>query len=122
MTVVSARTAPVFDAGGATITGLASPSRGARDVAAWRVEFLADRPSPVHSLTSEETFVVLGGSVSAHFADHVETAGPGDVLIVPADVEFSLVAPDAPAEALCIMRVGGQAVTAEGTFTPPWPE
>jgi quercetin dioxygenase-like cupin family protein len=122
MPVVSVRTAPVFDAGGATITGLASPSRGASDVSAWRVAFTADRPSPVHSLTREETFVVLTGSVTARFADHVETAGPGDALIVPAGVEFSLVAPDVAAEALCIMPVGGQAVTADGTFTPPWAE
>jgi quercetin dioxygenase-like cupin family protein len=122
MPVVSSQSAPVFDAGGATITGLASPSRGARDVAAWRVRFRADHPSPLHSLTREETFVVLAGSVTAQFAEHEETAGPGDALIVPADVEFSLVAHDDAAEALCIMPVGGQAVTADGTFTPPWAE
>ena len=121
MTTVSAQSAPVFDAGGGTtITGLASPARGSRDVAAWRVRFAPGHPSPAHSLTREETFLVLSGSVSARFADHVETAGPGDALIVPAGVEFSLVAPDRPAEAICVMPVGGQAVTADGTFTPPW--
>lgn len=123
MSVVSSEQAPVFDAGGGTtIIGLASPSRGARDVAAWRVQFAPDTPSPTHSLTREETFVVLSGSVTARFDDHHETAGPGDALIVAAGTDFSLAAQDGPAEAICIMPVGGEAVTADGTFTPPWAE
>ena len=120
MPVISAHEAPVFDAGGTTITGLASPSRGASDVAAWREQFAAANPSPVHSLTREETFVVLSGAVTARFADREETAGAGGALIVPAGQEFSLIAADAPAEAVCILPVGGQAITADGTFTPPW--
>jgi len=123
MPTVSAQSAPVFEAGGGTtITGLASPSRGAQDVAVWRVRFAPDNPSPTHSLTREETFLVLSGALAARFDDHVETAGPGDVLIVPAGPDFSLVAVDGPAEAICAMPVGGQAVTTEGTFTPPWAE
>ena len=120
MPVLSSHDAPVFDAGGARITGLASPSRGANDVAAWRVEFVPDHPSPRHSLTREETFVVLAGVITARFDDHDETAESGDALIVPAGVEFSLVARDNAAEALCIMPVGGMAVTADGPFTPAW--
>jgi quercetin dioxygenase-like cupin family protein len=122
MPVVFADDAPVFDAGGATITGLASPTRGAREVAAWRVRFAPDAPSPTHALTREETFLVLTGSVTARFADHAETAGPGDALIVPAGTAFSLVAVGGPAEAIGVMPVGGQAVTAVGAFTPPWAE
>lgn len=123
MPTVSAHGAPVFEAGGGTtITGLAAPSRGAQDVAIWRVRFAADNPSPTHSLTREETFLVLSGAIAARFDDRVETAGPGDVLIVPAGTDFSLVATDGPAEAICAMPVGGQAVTADGAFTPPWDE
>jgi quercetin dioxygenase-like cupin family protein len=121
MPTVSASEAPVFEAGGGTtVTGLAAPSRGARDVALWRVRFVPDGASPTHSLTREETFLVLSGSLTARFADHLETAGPGDALIVPAGTEFSLVAGDGPAEAICAMPVGGQAVTTDGAFTPPW--
>jgi hypothetical protein len=32
------------------------------------------------------------------------------------------VATDGPAEVICAMPVGGQAVTADGAFTPPWAE
>lgn len=123
MPVMSSEKAPAFDAGGGTtIVGLTSPSRGARDVAAWRVHFAPDNPSPTHSLTREETFLVLSGSVTARFGDHIETAGQGDALIVRAGTDFSLAADDGPADAICIMPVGGEVVTADGTFTPPWAE
>jgi mannose-6-phosphate isomerase-like protein (cupin superfamily) len=122
MPVISMHDAPVFDTGGALITGLAAPSRGSRDVAAWRVAFVADRPSPAHSLTRDEVFVVLTGSVTARFAEHSETAGAGGALVVPAGVEFSLIAQHGPAEAICILPVGGQADTGSGAFTPPWAE
>jgi quercetin dioxygenase-like cupin family protein len=120
MPVITAQEAPVFEAGGNRITGLASPTRGATDIAAWRVEFAAGVASPPHALTREETFVVLSGALTARFADGAETATAGGALIVPADREFTLVAEDGPAQAICMLAVGGQAVTAEGTFTPPW--
>ena len=122
MTVINAIEAPSFDVGGATITGLASPSRGSADSAAWRVRFAPDQPSPLHSLSREEIFVVLEGELTACFADREETAGAGGALIVPAREEFTLVARSAPAEAVCIMTVGGQAVADGAAFTPPWAE
>jgi quercetin dioxygenase-like cupin family protein len=117
---VTAGDAPVFDAGGATITGLASPSRGARDSAAWRVRFHADQPSPPHVLSREEVFVVLDGAVTARFADREETATAGGALIVPADELFSLIARSAPAEAVCVLPVGGTATVGGEEITPPW--
>ena len=122
MTVVTAQQTPRFEAGATTIHGLTSPSRGARDVATWRVHFAAGDPSPEHSLTREETFLVLSGSLTARFAHQNETAHAGDALVIPAGEWFHLVAQDEPAEALCVMPVGGQAVTEEGTLTPPWAE
>jgi quercetin dioxygenase-like cupin family protein len=122
MAVIAAQEAPVFDTGNAVITGLASPSRGAADAAVWRVRLAPGQPSVLHSLTREETFVVLEGTVTARFAEHDESASAGGALIVPAGVEFSLLAEREPAEAVCVMVVGGQAVTDEGTFTPPWAE
>jgi quercetin dioxygenase-like cupin family protein len=122
MTVVLAEEAPVFDLGHTVITGLVSPSRGATDVAAWRLRFDAGSVSPAHSLTSEEVFVVLSGSLTARYDDRDETAAAGGALVVPPGRRFTLVAADGPAEAICVMAVGGQAVTDDGTFTPPWAE
>ena len=122
MPVIYADQAPVFDAGAIVIIGLVVPSRGAQDVCVWRVHFAPAERSPVHSLTREETFVVLTGRLTVRFDDHTETGGPGDVLIVPAGPSFTLVAEDGPAEALCVLPVGGQAVVDGAAFTPPWAE
>jgi quercetin dioxygenase-like cupin family protein len=122
MPIINAAEAPTFDAGGAIITGLASPSRGASETAAWRVRFQADQPSPLHTLDREEAFVVLDGAVTARFAEREETAEAGGALIVPAGEEFSLVAKAAPAHAVCILPVGGKATTGGASFTPPWAE
>jgi quercetin dioxygenase-like cupin family protein len=122
MGVITANDAPKFDTGGATITGLASPCRGSADTAAWRVRFLPDRPSPRHSLSREEIFIVLDGALTARFQNREETADAGGALIVPAGEEFDLVAVGGPAEAVCVMAVGGQATADGATFTPPWAE
>jgi quercetin dioxygenase-like cupin family protein len=122
MPVVTAQEAPLFEAGATTIRGLTSPSRGARDVSTWRITCAAGEASPVHSLTREETFLVLAGSLTAHFPEHAETAHAGDALIIPAGELFHLIAENGPAEAICVLPVGGQARTEQGIFTPPWAE
>lgn len=120
MPVVTAAEAPRFDTGGAIITGLAAPSRGASDTAAWTVELAADVPSPKHNLTHQEVFVVLEGAVTATFAEHEETAEAGGALIVPARTEFSLCSRGGPARAVCVFPVGARAIAEGAEFTPPW--
>jgi quercetin dioxygenase-like cupin family protein len=120
MPVITPEDAPTFEAPGATITGLASPSRGAADTAAWRVRFAPGHASPAHSLDREEVFVVLEGAVTARYADRAETAPAGGALIVPAGEEFSLIADDGPAEAVCTFPVGGTALLAGERIVPPW--
>ncbi len=120
MPVVTPDQAPTFEAPGATITGLASPSRGCADVAAWRVRFNAGHESPRHSLDREEVFVVLSGAVTARYADRSETAPAGGALIVAPGEEFSLVALDGPAEAVCMLPVGGTALLDGQRIVPPW--
>ena len=103
MPVIHAQDAPTFDVGNALITGLAAPSRGATDTAAWRVRLHAGAPSPRHALDREVT-VAAGGA-----------------LIVPAGQAFSLLARDGDAEAVCVLPVGGTAAVDGGEpFTPPW--
>ena len=122
MPTVVAAEAPVFELDNAVITGLASPSRGARDTAVWRVRFAPDAPSPAHTLTREEIFVVLEGALTARYAGREETAVAGDALIVPSGEEFSLVATGGPSQAICALPVGGMARIGEEAFTPPWAE
>jgi quercetin dioxygenase-like cupin family protein len=120
MPVIAPADAPIFDAPGATITGLASPSRGSADASAWRVRLDAEHPSPPHSLTHEEIFLVLEGSLTARYGDREETANAGGALIVKPGERFSLVAREAAVDAICVMAATGKAITEEATFTPPW--
>jgi mannose-6-phosphate isomerase-like protein (cupin superfamily) len=120
MPVITAHDAPRFDTGEALITGLASPSRGASETAAWRVRFHGQAPSPVHALDREEVFVVLEGALTARYGEAEETAHAGGALVVPAGVEFSLVPGEGGAEAVCMLPVGGQAILDGQRFTPPW--
>ena len=122
MPIITAAEAPVFELEGNVVTALAAPSRGAHDVSVWRLRLAADNPSVAHALTREETFVVLTGTVTARFDDHAESAAAGGALIVPAGRRFSLVAEGGPAEAVCVLPVGGQAVVDDAQFTPPWAE
>src|SRR3954451_8312318 len=120
MTVVSAADAPSFDVGNAIVTGLASPSRGAIDTAAWRIQFNPDAPSPKHALDREEVFIVLEGAVTACFADREETAEAGGALIVPPHEELSIVPKGAKPESVCMLPSGDKAQSEGSSFTPPW--
>jgi quercetin dioxygenase-like cupin family protein len=122
MPVIDSADAPVFDTGDATIIGLASPSRGSVDTAAWRVRFEPGQSTPPHALTREEIFVVLEGSITARYGDREETAAAGGALIVPPGQQFTLLATVDAAEAVCMMSAGGQAIIDGGAFTPPWAE
>jgi quercetin dioxygenase-like cupin family protein len=123
MPVITPQDAPTFETPGATITGLASPSRGATDIATWRITLDAGHESPKHSLVDrEEVFVVLSGAVTARYQDRDETANAGGALIVAPGEEFSLVALDGPAEAVCMLPVGGTALLGGQRIVPPWAE
>ena len=121
MPVLTPPATPTHDLGGARFTSLATPSRGATDTSVWKVEILPGTPATPHSLTREEVFVVLEGAASVRIADSESQAATGDAIVVPADAEFELANAGAgPLRLLCCLPVGGEAVTSEGRFTPPW--
>lgn len=106
----------------AQFTSLATPTRGSRETSVWRVRLEAGGAPVPHSVTREEIFVVLSGTVRVQWEDSAQNAKPGDVILVPPQVRFALAcANDQPAEMLCCLPVGGQACLPDGVaFTPPW--
>ena len=50
MPYIAAATAPVFRLDGVVFTGLAAPSRGARETSVWRVSLEPNSPGAEHSL------------------------------------------------------------------------
>jgi mannose-6-phosphate isomerase-like protein (cupin superfamily) len=122
MPVVPCPLAPTHELGGARFTSLATPSRGSSDTSVWRVEIAPGTPGTPHQVTREEVFVVLGGRAEVRLGDTVSSAGPGDAIVVPAGVRFTLSPEgDETLRALCCLPVGGQGKLADGEpFTPPW--
>ena len=121
MTVLTAPEHHTHDLGGTRFTSLATPSRGCAETSVWTVEIDPGVPATPHSLTREEVFVVLDGT-AAVVLDGVEgVAGRGDAIVVPPGVDFQIAnGGDTVLRLLCCLPVGGQAVTADGRFTPPW--
>jgi len=123
MPIIRKNEAPVFDLPGLAVQGLASPARGSRETCVWRIALAPGAPGVPHAVTREEVFIATSGIAVAVVAGARHELRAGDALIVPAGVEFALSNPsDCAFEAVVTLPVGGQAVTSEGTFTPPWAE
>ena len=122
MPVVPAPSVPTHELGEARFTSLATPSRGSTETSVWTVEIAPGSAGAPHRLTREEVFVVLAGRAEVSLGGVVSAAGPGDAIVVPTDVPFSLAAVgEEPLRAVCCLPVGGQAQLADGEpFTPPW--
>lgn len=122
MPIIKATAAPTFELHGAVFTGLASPTRGATETCVWRVTIAPGNPGATHTVDREEVFAVLGGRARATIGDEIHELAPGDALIVPPHVGFSLANPhDEPFEAVCVLPVGGRACLPSGdAFVPPW--
>ena len=123
MPVICAPTGFTHELPHARFTSLATPSRGSSETSVWRVKLGASLETAPHSLTREEIFVVLSGTVRAVIDGQVSDARAGDAIVVPRDTEVALSCVGSEAEVLCCLPVGGQARMNGGPlFTPPWAE
>jgi mannose-6-phosphate isomerase-like protein (cupin superfamily) len=122
MPFIHAVSAPTFELPALTVTGLAAPSRGARESCVWRLTLAPGAPGTPHSLDREEIFVGLSGCARATLGAEVVDVGPGDTLIVPAGQSFALANPGGePFVAVAVLPVGGRACVQPGeSFSPPW--
>lgn len=123
MTLIRSASAPVFEQPGTTITGLAAPSRGSREISAWRLRLAPGAASPDHVLTHEEVFVALSGAATASLDGVEHRVAAGDALVVSPGVPFRIATAGAePFEAVACMRCGGLARVGADSFPPPWAE
>jgi quercetin dioxygenase-like cupin family protein len=122
MPIIKSSDAPQFEIPGLTVTGLASPSRGATETSTWQLVIAPGAPGALHSCDREEIFVVLSGTARATLGEQQLELSPGDTLIVPAHTPFSLANPGTdPCTAIAMLPVGGRAAMPGGApFVPPW--
>ena len=123
MPVIRAENAPQFAKFGIFVTGLAAPSRGARETNVWRLRLPASEPAVPHAVDREEIFVGLNGRAVAELSGEKHELGAGDTLIVPPNVTFSIRGLGTDFEAMVIAPVGVKAILPTGErFAPPWTE
>jgi mannose-6-phosphate isomerase-like protein (cupin superfamily) len=125
MPVIRRADAPVFTLpeGGTKFTGLAAPSRGAKETSAWQVSWSAHQDGTPHFLDHEEVFVLLAGRAVFSIGEDEFEAAAGDAVIVPAHTRLSVANPfDEPVDAIAILPAGAQGRMSEDgePFTPPW--
>ena len=103
-------------AGSPTTGHLVLDDDGERTVGVWEMTVGAMR-----DVEADEVFVVLAGRASGSLAGIESVARAGDAIVVPPDTDFALAtAGSEELQLVCCLPVGGEAVTPDATFTPPW--
>ncbi len=113
--LVTGDSAELHEFGGFEFRPLAVPSRGSTEIALWTVDVPEGGDGKPHTVSREEVFYVLSGSVTIQG----HTAAAGDAIVVQPDTELSLTG--GPARVLVATSVGIKGTLPDGTtITPPW--
>jgi quercetin dioxygenase-like cupin family protein len=104
-----------------TVTGLASPSRGATEILLYRIDLGPSAALPPHHHDHEEVFHLLSGTLTSVQAGERIAVGPGDAVMIPPNVLHHAQAGPHGAALLVAMRQGTRTIHLDGTSTiPPW--
>ncbi|WP_244943412.1 cupin domain-containing protein [Streptomyces inhibens] len=105
----------------ATMTALATPSRGSAELSTWTVAMEAGSTGPEHAISREQVWTVTAGTLEITCAGRTEKISAGRTVILPPDLVRQAHAPQA-AQAHVAMRCDGLASVpgAEGTRVLPW--
>ncbi len=121
MPVFRSPEATTFELHGSRFVSYATPSRGSRQLCAWRLEVPADLQGVAHRPTREEIILVLDGELRVTLDDARSELHRGDVALVAADSELRVDSGPAGATAWVTTTPGIEAVTGDGSrITPPW--
>ena len=122
MPVIRAAQSVVHQMHGTSFTSYASPALGSRELCAWRIEIPRRTDGVPHHVSREEVLYVLSGTLRVTMEGDATDAAAGDVVLVPAGVQFGASnQTDGPATAWVTTTVGFAGVLPDGSwFTPPW--
>ncbi|MER5419646.1 cupin domain-containing protein [Streptosporangium roseum] len=91
----------------AVMTTLASPTQGGSGQAVWRVDMRPGQTGPLHAIDTEQVWTVLDGGATVELGGEKLTVGPGDTLVIPADVPRRLSADPAAGLAAIVAAPAG---------------
>ncbi|MFD8530273.1 cupin domain-containing protein [Streptosporangium canum] len=103
----------------AVMTTLASPTQGGSGQVVWRVDMRPGQAGPLHAIDTEQVWTVLEGGATVELGDEKLTVGPGDTLVLPADVPRRLTSdPAAGLAAIVVAPAGMRAYVIDDTRVP----
>ncbi|WP_329180266.1 cupin domain-containing protein [Streptomyces sp. NBC_01477] len=122
MPFITANEAVVHDMHGVRFVSYAASALGSRELCAWRGEVPAGSSGPPHTISREEVFLVLSGSLELTIDGSTRLLGAGDVAIAPAGATLGVANPtEEPAGMWVTTSVGLTATLPDGSLiSPPW--
>ncbi|NKS34135.1 cupin domain-containing protein [Prescottella equi] len=107
---------------GAQFHSYVAPSRGSRQLCAWRTDLVPGSAGAAHTVSHEEVLLVLDGTPVITLDDSRFELSVGDVVFVPESATVQLDNPSGSVASLWVTTsVGMTAITADrGTISPPW--
>ena len=112
---------PRFALGGNTITGYASPSRGADEAALFRIDLPAGGGLPRHHHDHLDVFALAEGEGEFFLGEETFQLSTGDSVIVPTGEWHHFVAGPDGAAIIVTMLAGTKLIREDGSETvPPW--
>ncbi|MFJ7776454.1 cupin domain-containing protein [Streptomyces yangpuensis] len=121
MHVIAASPESVTTTPNATMTALATPSRGSSELSTWQVDMPEGATGPEHSVSREQVWTLTAGSLEVTCDGRTERVAAGRTLVLPADVPRRIHAPET-FRAHVAMRADG-VVSVPGEEAPrilPW--
>ncbi|TDE23789.1 cupin domain-containing protein [Nonomuraea mesophila] len=92
MAVVQSADSRRIETPNGVMTTLASPSQGEAGQAVWRVEAHPGMVGPVHAFDTELVWTWLDGAAVVELGGERYEVGPGDTMVLPADVSRQMFA------------------------------
>lgn len=122
MAIVQHQDVMPYELQGNVMLGLATPSRGAREVEVWHTRIIAGAATPPHVHGGEEVVVVLRGRGELHVGGEVMAFEGPCTLIAPAHVPHQIINTGEEAtEAIAVLPLGSTISTPEGEeLVLPW--
>jgi quercetin dioxygenase-like cupin family protein len=113
--------ATTFEMHESSFSSYVAPSRGSKQLCAWRLDVPAETEGVAHRPNREEIVLVLQGRLHVTLDGDEFDAGVGDVILVPADSKSRVDSHESGATAWVATTPGLEAVMADGSrICPPW--
>jgi quercetin dioxygenase-like cupin family protein len=89
------------------MTTFATPTQGGTEgIAVWRVDMAPGRTGPLHAFDTEQVWTFLDGAATVDLDGRTLEAGPGDTLVLPADLPRQMTTGDSGFTAVVAAHAG----------------